>query len=187
MTLGRDVLGGGDEPSHFHGPATAGAHGDVDAKDAGQQRHPGRPRRSSITQLSVEQGCGGRELDMSARDKQRELLGLGRGFVRARHHRRAQGVVSRHHSWSSRGSELPVVGPTVRRMLDSVTMIPPLHPYRDLAGPSLATRGLDGLIQRGFGEALANELRVELPDVAVTISRRSTDPWTGVVHPAAPS
>ena len=36
-------------------------------------------------------------------------------------------------------------------------------------------------------DALANELRVELPDVAVTISRRSTDPWTGVVHPAAPS
>lgn len=63
------------------------------------------------------------------------------------------------HAWSSRGSELPVVGPTVRRMLDSVTMIPPLHPYRDLAGPSLATRALDGLIHQGFGEALADHLR----------------------------
>lgn len=63
------------------------------------------------------------------------------------------------HAWSSRGSELPVVGPSVRRMLDSVTMIPPLHPYRDLAGPSLATRALDGLIHRGFGEALAEHLR----------------------------
>ncbi len=63
------------------------------------------------------------------------------------------------HAWSSRGSELPVVGPTVRRMLDSVTMIPPLHPYRDLAGPSLATRALDGLIHRGFGQGMAEHLR----------------------------
>ncbi|MGH1349117.1 MAG: DUF6938 domain-containing protein [Nannocystales bacterium] len=63
------------------------------------------------------------------------------------------------HAWSSRGSELPVVGPSVRRMLDSVTMIPPLHPYRDLAGPSVATRALDSLIHRGFGEPLAQHLR----------------------------
>jgi hypothetical protein len=63
------------------------------------------------------------------------------------------------HAWSSRGSELPVVGGPVRRLLDSATMIPPLHPYRDLAGPSLATRALDGLISRGFGRRLVERLR----------------------------
>ena len=35
MKLGGDVLRVGDGSSHSHRPATAGAHGDVDAKDAG--------------------------------------------------------------------------------------------------------------------------------------------------------
>ena len=95
MKLGRDVLGRGDEASDPHGPATPGAHGDVDAKDAGQQGHPRHPGRSTITQLSLEQGWGGRELDVSARDKQRELLGLGRRFLSARHDSRTQPVVGR--------------------------------------------------------------------------------------------
>ena len=77
------------------GAGAAGAHGDVDAKDAGEQGHPGQRRRSSASQLSLERDWGGRELDMSARDKQRELLGLGRRGLSARDDRRAQGVVSR--------------------------------------------------------------------------------------------
>ncbi len=93
-----------------------------------------------------------------------ERLGTGLTYVdRAPFATRAEralwDAVRFAHSWSSRGSELPVVGPTVRSALDSVTMIPPLHPYRDLAGPSLATRGLDALIHRGFGESLAHHLR----------------------------
>lgn len=93
-----------------------------------------------------------------------ERIGAGLTFVdrapfAGRAERSVWDGVRLAHAWSSRGSELPVVGPTVRRMLDSATMIPPLHPYRDLAGPSLATRALDGLIHRGFGEALAEHLR----------------------------
>jgi hypothetical protein len=70
-------------------------------------------------------------------------------------------IVRDLHRWSSRGSELPIVGRTVRAMLDSATMIPPLHPYRDLAGPSAASRFLDFLIGRGFGELLVERLRRE--------------------------
>jgi hypothetical protein len=70
-------------------------------------------------------------------------------------------IVRDLHRWSSRGSELPIVGRTVRAMLDSATMIPPLHPYRDLAGPSAASRLLDFLIARGFGELLVERLRRE--------------------------
>jgi dinuclear metal center YbgI/SA1388 family protein len=36
-------------------------------------------------------------------------------------------------------------------------------------------------------DAVADELRADFPHVTVTVSRLSTDPWTGVVHRAAPS
>ncbi len=88
-----------------------------------------------------------------------ELTFVDRAPFAGRSERGVWDAVRLAHAWSSRGSELPVVGPTVRRLLDSATMIPPLHPYRDLAGPSVATRALDGLIHRGFGEALAGHLR----------------------------
>ena len=90
VKLGRDVFRPDDGPSDAHRPTAAGAHGDLDAKHPGQQRHPRQPRRSSITHLSLEQGCGRRELHMSARDKERELLGRGRRFISARHDRRTQ-------------------------------------------------------------------------------------------------
>ena len=77
-------------------------------------------------------------------------------------------IVRDLHRWSSRGSELPIVGRPVRAMLDAATMIPPLHPYRDLAGPSLASRFLDLLIARGFGELLVERLRRERAPLLTT-------------------
>lgn len=68
-------------------------------------------------------------------------------------------LVRHAHESSSRGSELPVVGRPIRRLLEMATMIPPLHPYRDLAGPSFAARLLDHLIERGFGSTLVDRLR----------------------------
>lgn len=67
----------------------------------------------------------------------------------------------RLHELLSRGSELPVVGPPVQRLLDAVTSIPPLHPHRNLAGPTVATHALDHLIDRGFGDALVRAVRAE--------------------------
>jgi len=69
VELGGDLLGRGHEASDLHGTTAAGAHGDVDAKHPGEERHPRQPRRSSISQLSLEQRCGGRELEVSVRDK----------------------------------------------------------------------------------------------------------------------
>ncbi len=61
--LGGNLLRCGDGPSDAHGPAAAGANGDVDAEDAGQERHPGHARRGSIAELSVQQGVDGGELE----------------------------------------------------------------------------------------------------------------------------
>lgn len=77
--LGGDVLRGGDGPSGPHGSAAAGADRDVDAEDAGQERHPGQPGGCGGTQLSLQQAArwDGGQLELPARDEQRELLGLG--------------------------------------------------------------------------------------------------------------
>lgn len=40
MNLGGEVLGSGDDASDPHGPIAAGTHGDVDTKDAGEERRP---------------------------------------------------------------------------------------------------------------------------------------------------
>ncbi len=83
--LGGNLLRSGDGPSDAHGPAAAGANGDVDAEDAGDELHPRQPRRGSIAELSVEQGGDGGQLELAARDEERELLGLGLGVVGTRH------------------------------------------------------------------------------------------------------
>lgn len=59
---------------------------------------------------------------------------------------------------TSRASQLPLVGPAARRLLETVTRIPHLHPRRDLSPPDRPTRLLAGLIDRGLGAGLARML-----------------------------
>ena len=91
VELGGNLLRCGDGPSDAHGPAAAGAHGDVHAEDAGEERHPGHARRGSIAELSVQQGDDGGEFELAARDEEGQLLGLG--LVGTRHDGTAQLVV----------------------------------------------------------------------------------------------
>lgn len=60
---------------------------------------------------------------------------------------------------TSRLSQLPVVGAPLRSVLDSLTRIPHLYPYRDLSGPTLEAMSLHRLIRRGLGRGLAEHLR----------------------------
>lgn len=82
--LGGDVVRSGDRPCDAHGSVAAGADGDVDTKDAGEELHPRQARRSGIAELSFEQACDGEELELAAGDEEGELLGLGLGFVGTR-------------------------------------------------------------------------------------------------------
>ncbi|MCB9717976.1 MAG: hypothetical protein H6712_29270 [Myxococcales bacterium] len=75
--------------------------------------------------------------------------------------RRVWDGVRRLHELSSRGSELPLVGPPMRRLLDAATSIPPLHPLRNLADPTAATLALERLVDRGFGDGLVRALRAD--------------------------
>lgn len=59
----------------------------------------------------------------------------------------------------SRGSQLPVVGRPFKAVLDALTAIPHLYPYRDLSAPDLSIRALRGLIERGLGDGLVAYLK----------------------------
>lgn len=58
----------------------------------------------------------------------------------------------------SRLSQLPVAGRPLRRLLDSVTDIPPLHPFRDLSASDFSTRALARRLAKGLGRGLAARL-----------------------------
>jgi len=59
----------------------------------------------------------------------------------------------------SRGSQAPVVGRGLRRVLDALTAIPHLYPYRDQSAPTLGVRLLDRLTRTGLGDGLLGALR----------------------------
>jgi hypothetical protein len=59
----------------------------------------------------------------------------------------------------SRLSQLPVVGAPLRVLLDGLTDIPHLHPYRDLSAPTRGVLTLERLIRRNLGQGLLGHLR----------------------------
>src|SRR5512143_373745 len=63
------------------------------------------------------------------------------------------------YEWTSRASQLPVVGRPFRWALDTVTDIPHLHPYRDLSAPTRGVQTLDRLVRRDLGRGLVERLR----------------------------
>jgi hypothetical protein len=58
----------------------------------------------------------------------------------------------------SRASQLGALARPFRSLLENVTSIPHLHPYRDLSGPTIGSRGLKWLIERGLGRGMLEAL-----------------------------
>lgn len=65
----------------------------------------------------------------------------------------------RFYEITSRASQVPLVGAPMRSLLDSLTSIPHLYPYRDLSAPTLQVRSLDRLVRKGLGRGLVEHLR----------------------------
>jgi hypothetical protein len=59
----------------------------------------------------------------------------------------------------SRLSQVPVAGRPLRALLDVMTDIPPLHPFRDLSAAGFQTRALARRLDKGLGEGLAARLK----------------------------
>jgi hypothetical protein len=58
----------------------------------------------------------------------------------------------------SRLSQIPVIGTPLRLLLDGLTDIPHLHPYRDLSAPTRGVLTLERLIRRRLGQGLLGHL-----------------------------
>ena len=67
--------------------------------------------------------------------------------------------VRRAYELVSRLSQVPVVGAPLRLLLDGITDIPRLHPYRDLSAPTRSVITLERLIRRNLGAGLVAMLR----------------------------
>ena len=67
--------------------------------------------------------------------------------------------VRRAYEVVSRLSQVPVVGAPLRLLLDGITDIPRLHPYRDLSAPTRSVITLERLIRRNLGAGLVARLR----------------------------
>jgi hypothetical protein len=70
------------------------------------------------------------------------------------------GAASRRlYEMTSRASQLPAVGAPLQALLDAVTAIPPLYPYRDLSAPTLPVHSFHRLVKKGLGRGLAEAMR----------------------------
>lgn len=58
----------------------------------------------------------------------------------------------------SRLSQVPLVGAPLRLLLDGLTDIPHLHPYRDLSAPTRGVLTLDRLVRRSLGQGMMARL-----------------------------
>jgi hypothetical protein len=60
---------------------------------------------------------------------------------------------------ASRLSQLGLLGAPLRALVEALTEIPPLHPYRDLSAPTAPVRLIERMRQRGLGAGLVAHLR----------------------------
>ena len=59
----------------------------------------------------------------------------------------------------SRLSQVPLLGAPLQLLLDGLTDIPRLHPYRDLSAPTRGVLTLDRLVRRNLGQGMMAELQ----------------------------
>ncbi len=59
----------------------------------------------------------------------------------------------------TRASQIPLLGQPALALLEWITSIPPLHPYRDLSAKNQGTRTLIRMAKRGLGKRLAEHLK----------------------------
>ena len=71
-----------------------------------------------------------------------------------REERRRWASIRSFYESVSRVSGLPWLGPPIRTLLDMVTDIPPLYPFRDLSSPTLGARALERSARQGLGRSL---------------------------------
>jgi hypothetical protein len=88
-----------------------------------------------------------------------EVLQVDRAPLVAEEEMRLWRRVRRGYEAVSRLSQVPLAGRPLRWLLDGITDIPRLHPYRDLSAPTRGALTLERLVRRNLGQGLVAHLR----------------------------
>jgi len=112
--------------------------------------------------VAVEMGFGHlRAADAVARALGRPLLHADRAPLAAAEERALWERTRRSYERLSRLSTVPGLGLPFRKVLESITRIPALHPARDLSAPTFSTGLLERLVARGLGRGMLETLERE--------------------------
>jgi len=78
------------------------------------------------------------------------------------------GAIRQFYETTTRTSSLPWVGPPFRSLLNVITDIPPLYPFRDLSNRTLGVRWLERLARKGLGRTIVAYLQEHALDLVTT-------------------
>jgi hypothetical protein len=78
------------------------------------------------------------------------------------------GAIRRFYETTTRASSLPWAGPPFRSLLNAITDIPPLYPFRDMSSPTLGVKWLERLAKKGLGRSMVAYLQEHALDLVTT-------------------
>jgi hypothetical protein len=78
------------------------------------------------------------------------------------------GTIRRFYETTTRASSLPWAGPPFRSLLNVITDIPPLYPFRDLSSPTLGVKWMERLAKKGLGRSMVAYLQEHALDLVST-------------------
>jgi len=120
---------------------------------------PPAPREGGVVVAAIDMGYGHLRAALPLVEALgADLVEVDRPPVASADERRLWLAARGWYERTSRISQLPVVGAPMRALLESVTAIEHLHPYRDQSRPDRGARALHRLARMGMGRGLARLL-----------------------------
>lgn len=126
---------------------------------------PALPAKPHAGLVSIEMGYGHmRAAHALGEHLDREILHVDRPPLASSEEARSWERTRALYETTSRASTLPVIGRPFRTVIESMTYIPDLYPYRDQSAPHVGVRILDRMVHFGMGHGMVKYLRKhELP------------------------
>jgi len=113
-----------------------------------------------VAVVAIEMGYGHlRPARSLARELNAEILHTDRPPLADAEEQRRWAATRRFYESVSRVSGIPWIGPPLRGLLNSITDIPNLYPFRDLSGATLGVKLLERSARQGLGRSIVSYLR----------------------------
>jgi len=119
-----------------------------------------RAHTSKVAVVAIEMGYGHlRPARSLARELHTEMLHTDRPPLADEEEQRRWQATRRMYESMSRISTIPWVGTPLRGVLNTITDIPNLYPFRDLSGATLGVRLLERSAKQGLGRSIVSYLK----------------------------